>query len=480
MAMAKPERWCAFFHAVLPWHAMVHPLEPDRELRTQLTEEVLAYLNEWFDAALTMEASGRPLDAETLEGFRKPPSEHGRELKEILEVLEQAGVDGIYHPSGGHLSYIPNAGLYTAALADFLATGLNRYTGVATAAPGFVAIEHGVVDWLCSIFDLGESASGLLLSGGSMANFTGIVTARSAALGDHFDQGVIYVTPHTHHSAAKAARLGGFRNDQVVTVDADADLRMSVEALQRRITEDRSSGRKPFLVIASAGTTDTGTVDPLDDIANLAAAENLWLHVDAAYGGFFQLTGRGKETLRGIEKANTVALDPHKGLSIPFGVGALIARDEAHLVDAHLGRGAYLRDEDSHEGVRDIASLGPELSRPFRGLSVWLPLQLHGVAPFRDALDTTLDIARYGYERIESVPGVDARWEPDLSIVAFGFDDDEAGRAAWEAVNADRRVHLSPTIIGGRFILRFAVLNRRTTVEHIDHAVDIIERTLRG
>lgn len=459
---------------------MAHPLEPDRELRTQLAEEVLAYLNDWFDAASSMEASGTPLDSEALQSFRNPPAEHGRELKEVLEVLDHAGVDGIYHPSGGHLSYIPNAGLYTAALADFLATGLNRYTGVATAAPGFVAIEHGVVDWLCSIFDIGDEASGLLLSGGSMANFTGIVTARTAVLGDHFDTGVMYVTPHTHHSAAKAARLAGFRSDQVVTVEVDDDLRMSVDDLIRRVAEDRASGRKPFLVVASAGTTDTGTVDPLPDIADVAASQQVWLHVDAAYGGFYQLTERGRETLRGIERADTVALDPHKGLSIPFGVGALIAREESHLVDAHLGRGAYLKDEDSHEGIRDIASLGPELSRPFRALSVWLPLQLHGVAPFRDALDTTLDVARHGYDRVRQVPGVDARWKPDLSIVAFGFDDDEAGRRAWEAVNADRRVHLSPTIINDRFILRFAVLNRRTTVAHLDHAIDIIETTLGG
>ena len=459
---------------------MAPPLEPDRELRTQLAEEVLTYLNEWFDRAPTMNASGKPLSAATLQSFREPPTEHGRELNEVLEVLDHAGVDGIYHPSGGHLSYIPNAGLYTAALADFLATGLNRYTGVATAAPGFSAIEHGVVDWLCSTFDLGNDSAGLLLSGGSMANFTGIVTARTAVLGDHFDTGVVYVTPHTHHSAAKAARLAGFRNDQVVTVGVDDDLRMSVEALERRISEDRASGKRPFLVVASAGTTDTGTVDSLSDIADLSASESLWLHVDAAYGGFFQLTDRGKETLRGIERADTIALDPHKGLSIPFGVGALIARDEARLVDAHLGRGAYLKDDDSHEGIRDIASLGPELSRPFRGLSLWLPLQLHGVAPFRDALDTALDVADHAYDRVRLVTGVDARWRPDLSIVAFGFDDDQAGRAAWEAVNEDHHVHLSPTIIDGRFILRFAVLNRRTTNEHVDHAIDIIEKTLAG
>lgn len=457
---------------------MAHSLEPDRELRDQMAGTVLAYLNQWLDRASEMDASGIPMDADTLAGFREPPTEHGHSLDSILEIIDLAGQDGIYHPSGGHLSYIPNAGLYTAALADFLAAGLNRYTGVATAAPGFAAIEHGVVDWLCSIFDLGPDAAGLLLSGGSMANFTGIVTARTAMLGDDFGNGVVYVTRHTHHSAAKAARLAGFRADQVVAVDVDEDLRMSVPALEDRITNDSRAGLQPFLVIASAGTTDTGTIDPLAEVGNTAAAHELWMHVDGAYGGFFQLTERGRSRLDGIERADSIALDPHKGLSIPFGVGALIARDEARLVDAHQGRGAYLRDEDSYEGVRDIASLGPELSRPFRGLSVWLPLQLHGVAPFREALDASLDIAAYAHERLTGINGIDARWAPDLSIVAFGFDDDEVGRAAWQAVNEDRRVHLSPTIIDDRFILRFAVLNRRTTTEHVDHAIDIIEKTL--
>ncbi|HET9258714.1 MAG TPA: aminotransferase class V-fold PLP-dependent enzyme [Acidimicrobiia bacterium] len=459
---------------------MAHALEPNRELRTQLTEQVLEYLNDWYDAAATMEAHGIELDAETLVSLRKPPAEEGRELESILADIQLAGRDGHMHPSGGHLSYIPNSGMFTGALADFLATGLNRYTGVASAAPGFSAIEYGVVDWLCSLFDLGDQAAGLLLSGGSMANFTGIVTARSTRLGDDFANGVMYLTRHTHHSSAKAARLAGFRPDQIVTVDVDDELRLDLEALARQVGNDRSAGRRPFLVIASAGTTDTGTVDNLGAVADVADEHGLWLHVDGAYGGFFQLTERGRSKLGGIGRADSIALDPHKGLSIPFGVGALVARDESHLVDAHLGRGAYLRDDDSYNGIRDIASLGPELSRPFRALSVWLPLQLHGVAPFREALDRVLDIAQHGYQRLQAIPGIRSSWHPDLSIVAFGFDDDELGRAAWEAVNADRTVHLSPTIIDDRFILRFAVLNRRTTIDHVDHAIDIIEKMVAG
>jgi aromatic-L-amino-acid decarboxylase len=459
---------------------MTDPLEPDRQHREETAAEVLAYLQDWFDRAGDMMGSGIDPAPEELDRFRLPPGEEGRSLTSILADLEQAGQSGIYHPSGGHMSYIPNAGMFTAALADFLAAGLNRYTGVSTAAPGLTAIEHGVVDWLCSIFGLGPESGGLLLSGGSMANFTGIVTARVAMLGDEFTNGALYVTPHTHHSAAKAARLAGFRTDQIVAVAVDEQLRMDVDALRERIAADRADGREPFLVVASAGTTDTGTVDPLGPIADLVKMEEMWLHVDAAYGGFFQLTERGRRVLSGLERADSMALDPHKGLSIPFGVGALLARDEAALVDAHQGRGAYLRDEDSYLGVRDIASLGPELSRPFRGLSVWLPLQLHGVAPFRDALDSSLDVAEYAYERLTGVQGIETPWRPDLSIVAFRFEDDELGRAAWEAVNADRHAHLSPTIIDDRFVLRFAILNRRTTVDHVDHAIDIIEKTLIG
>ena len=459
---------------------MSSPLEPNRDARADLTDEVVRYLAEWFDGMATMDAHGVDPSPETLSALQRPPGEEGRSLQSILEDVDMAGRSGIFHPSGGHMSYIPNSGMYTAALADFLATGLNRFTGVGAAAPGYTAIEHGVIDWLNSLFELGPDASGLLLSGGSMANLTGIVTARVAQLGDDFTNGVMYVTSHTHHSAAKAARLAGFRADQIVAIEVDGDLRMKVGQLEERIRSDRNDGRRPFLIIASAGTTDTGTIDPLEELADIAEREDVWLHVDGAYGGFFQLTERGKTALTGMSRADSIALDPHKGLSIPFGVGALLARSESKLVDAHQGRGAYLRDDDTYLGMRDIASLGPELSRPFRGLSVWLPLQLHGVGPFRETLDASLDIAEYAYERLATIDGIDTAWVPDLSIVAFGFEDDALGRAALEAINVDGRVHLSPTIIDDRFILRFAILNRRSTTEHIDHAIEIIEKTLIG
>jgi aromatic-L-amino-acid decarboxylase len=459
---------------------MSRPLEPGHQERAELAESVLTVLQDWFDRADTMPASGTDLDETLAARLMTPPSEDGRGLDAILSDLEAAGRSGVYHPSGGHLSYIPNAGLYSAALAEFLAAGLNRYTGVSHAAPGMSAIEHGMVRWMTSLFDLGETASGVLLSGGSMANFTGVVASRTSRLGDEFGKGVIYVTPHTHHSVEKAARLAGFRRDQIRVVPVDFDLRMEPEALRAAVEQDRGAGLDPFLVVGSGGTTDTGTVDPLAAIADIGAEQGLWLHVDAAYGGFFQLTGKGRAAMAGIELADSIAVDPHKGLSIPFGVGALLVRDEGHLIDANQGRGAYLLEEDHYSGIRDIAALGPELSRPFRALQMWLPLHLHGVAPFRHALESSLDLAEYAHRRLSGIEGLETPWKPDLSIVAFRFEDDDLGHRALDNVNRDRVVHLSPTTIEDRFVLRFAVLNRRTTQDHIDHAIDIIEKTLIG
>jgi aromatic-L-amino-acid decarboxylase len=455
-------------------------LEPGHQERAQLAESVLAFLQDWFDEADRMPASGTDLDEALAAKLMTPPSEGGRSFDAILADVEAAGRSGVFHPSGGHLSYIPNGGLYTAALAEFLAAGLNRYTGVSHAAPGMTAIEHGMVQWLTTLFDLGDPASGVLLSGGSTANFTGVVAARTARLGDDFGNGVIYVTRHTHHSVAKAARLAGFRKDQIRTVEVDSELRMEPDDLRTAIEEDRGAGLDPFLIVGSAGTTDTGTVDPLLTLAEIASIEDLWVHVDAAYGGFFQLTERGGEALSGITLADSIAIDPHKGLSMPFGLGALLVRDEASLIDANQGRGAYLSEEDHYSGIRDIAALGPELSRPFRALQMWLPLHLHGVAPFREALDTTLDLADSAYRRLSGIDGIETPWKPDLSIVAFRFEDDDVGRKAMEAVNRERVVHLSPTTIDDRFVLRFAILNRRTTQDHLDHAIDIIEKTLIG
>ncbi|MFP3913850.1 MAG: pyridoxal phosphate-dependent decarboxylase family protein [Actinomycetota bacterium] len=449
------------------------PLEPDPEQRHELTQAVSRLLDDFYASLDGLPLNGTPLQPEEEQLISTPPPERGRDPDEIMGLVQMANKAGSLHPAGGHMAYIPNGGLFTGALGSFLASGLNRYTGVSLGAPGLSLLEATVLRWLREIFELPEAnAGGVLLSGGSIANLTALVAARTARLPEDFLGGTTYATAHAHHSITKAARLAGFPASRIRVVPVDEDLRMNVEALTGRIEADRTEGLKPFLVVGSAGTTDSGAIDPLSDISSVADEQGLWFHVDAAYGGFFQLTERGRKRLVGIGAADSITLDPHKGLSIPFGVGALLVRDRSVLVDANSGRGAYLQDH--WEDELDFSSLGPELTRPYRGMHVWLPLQLHGVAAFRTELDEALDLAEHAYDRLRRAEWVEKLWRPDLSIVAFRCPDDQRSRRALEAANGSGHVFLSSTSVDGRYVLRLAILNRRTELAHVDTAIDLL------
>jgi aromatic-L-amino-acid decarboxylase len=449
------------------------PLEPDPGQRHDLIGVVTRLLDDFYASLGDLRVDGLPLTEPDQSLLALPPGENGRDPDEVMEMVKVANRAGSLHPAGGHMAYIPNGGLFTGALGALLASGLNRYTGVTLGAPGLARLETTVIRWLGDLYELpGADAGGILLSGGSMANFTALVTARTSRLPEDFLAGTIYVTPHAHHSVAKAARLAGFPPARVRVVRADDDLRMDLDALAAQVGSDRKEGLLPFMLVGSAGTTDSGSVDPLSDLASFAHEQALWFHVDAAYGGFFQLTERGRKRLVGISAADSITLDPHKGLSIPFGVGALLVRDRTALVDANAGKGAYLQDH--WDSDLDFSSLGPELTRPYRGMHVWLPLQLHGIAAFRGELDKALDLAEHAYDRLRHAHWVERVWRPDLSIVAFHCPDDTRSQRALQTANDSGRVFLSSTSVGGRYVLRLAILNRRTTRAHVDDALDLL------
>lgn len=454
------------------------PLEPTDAERRALLEATYQFIADFYSELDDLPLSGQPLADDDHTLLRMPPGEEGTPFDRLLSTIGVANQAGSLHPSGGHLAYIPNGGLYTAALGAFLASALNRYTGVPLGAPGLNELEGAVLRWMEELFELNvDEASGILLSGGSTANLTALVAARTARLGEDFLGGRIYVSPHVHHSVTKAARLAGFPASALRTVAVDDELRMDPAALVAAVREDRAQGREPFMLVGSAGTTDSGAVDPLSDLATIAREQHLWFHVDAAYGGFFQLTERGRKRLVGIGSADSITLDPHKGLSIPFGVGALLVRDRATLIEANSGKGAYLQDQD--DGGIDFSALGPELTRPFRGMQVWLPLQLHGVGAFRAELDRSLDLAEHARRRLAGMDWVEHIWSPRLSIVAFRAVDDGRGRRAMEHANASGKVFLSSTSIDGRYVLRLAILNRRTTQDHVDMAIDLLDKGYR-
>jgi aromatic-L-amino-acid decarboxylase len=457
-----------------------HPLEPDRDVMEELGRAALQFSADFIEARASAPASAVDESAWQLAQhvLDTPPPENGRDFGDLLKLIDGASAKAFDTTGPGYMAFIPGGGLYAAAIASLLGAVTNRYVNIAAPAPALVAIEASVVRWLCRLFGYGEESQGILTSGGSMANFSAVVAARAQLLGERFLDGTLYVSEHTHQSVAKAALLAGFPPDAIRTVACKSDLTMDPDALVDAIETDRAAGRRPFLVTASAGTVDSGAVDPIRDLVDVARAEGLWSHVDAAYGGFFQLTDRGRDLFAGIEGADSITLDPHKGMFLPYGTGCLLVRNGDLLRRSHQVEARYLQDLADNHGLPNFADYSPELSRDFRGLRVWLPLHLHGVGAFRAALDEKLDLARVLFRGLSAENALEVPWEPPLSIVAFRLRDGDgaANRALLGRINATARVFLSSTVIDGRFTLRVCVLAHRTHRDRIDETIEIIRK----
>jgi aromatic-L-amino-acid/L-tryptophan decarboxylase len=416
--------------------------------------------------------------------FREPVPEDGQPIGALLARLSPA-IAKSYNTAGpGYLAYIPGGGVYAAALADFLAAATNRYVGVSGAAPALARIEETAVSWLCTLMGLPDGSRGILTSGGSLSSFSAIVTARHERLGEDFADGAMYFSDQTHHCVTKSARLAGFPRAAMRTLPTDARFRLVPRALDEAVREDRARGRRPFLVVANVGTTNTGAVDPLPEILAIAREHGVWVHADAAYGGFFRLAPGGEALLRGIEECDSITLDPHKGLFLPYGLGALLVRDGSALARAHGESASYVQDV-AEEGSLGFADLSPELSRDFRGLRLWLPLMLHGLAAFREQLAEKLALARWFYEELRADPSFEVLDEPQLSIVAFRLRAPEAeaerlGPELLRRVNARRRVFLSSTRIGGRYAVRACVLSFRTHEDRVRDAAQALKEEARA
>jgi aromatic-L-amino-acid decarboxylase len=460
------------------------PLEPDRRQLEAMTRAV----SEFVVAHVASLGEQPSFDMDGVEvvraSFREDVPEAGRPLAEILERLGPAFAKSYNTAGPGYLAYIPGGGVYAAALADFIAAATNRYIGVTRAAPALVQIEETAVAWLSALMGLPATARGVLTSGGSLSNFGAIVTARRERLGESFQDASIYFSGETHYCVTKAARLAGFPRASLRALSADRRFRLVPAALERAIREDKAAGRRPFLAVVNVGTTNTGAIDPLPEVLEIAREHGLWVHADAAYGGFFRLTPGGEALLRGIEECDSITLDPHKGLFLPYGLGALLVRDRAALGRAHRESASYVQDV-SDEGSLGFADLSPELSRDFRGLRLWLPLRLHGLAAFREQLVEKLELARWAYAQLNADPRFEMLDEPLLSVVAFRLRADAAaadrlGPELLRRVNARRRVFLSSTRIGGRYALRICVLSYRTHADRVRDAVEALREEARA
>jgi len=459
--------------------AAAAPLEPDSGEREALMGLAFGHAQIFIEGL----AEG-PSNRERSEAFaRRLEPEFPEEGRAALEALDfvAACVDapGIATASPRFMGYIPGGGLFHSALGDFLAAASNKYAGFASAAPGAVRMENAILAWLAQVVGYPREASGTLTSGGSVANLTAIVAAREAR--DPDGGGAIYSTEFVHHCLDKALHIAGRGRSPHRRIATDASHRMRADALAEALERDRADGVRPWLVIASAGTVDTGAVDPLPEIADICGAHGAWLHVDGAYGGLFMLCPEGRAALAGIERADSLALDPHKTMFLPYGTGAALVRDGQALKDAFSATAAYLEPLGPSSVGPEPGDLSVELTRHFRGLRLWLPLQLAGVAAFRAAQSEKIGLARYFHARLSAMEGWDAGPAPDLSVVAFRYrpsrgDTDAFNRRLLQRVQEEGRVFLSGTRIGGAEWLRCAILSFRTHLAHIDETVDVLCR----
>ena len=453
-------------------------LEPKEAVRKEYYGKILDYANHFISTIHSTHGycNSEPTPGTlTINGSKKT-------IEEIIQLYaNEVTPHGVNAASGGHVGYIPGGGIFTAALGDFIADITNKFAGMYYAAPGAVTIENEVINWLKTIFRFPNNAVGNLTSGGSIANLIALTSARDhhQIKGDKIKRSVIYLSAQVHHCIHKAIRIIGLEDIIIREVDLEEHYRIDSLKLNKQIIKDKENGLNPFCIIASAGTTDTGAVDPLEEIGKIAQENRLWYHIDAAYGGFFILTESKKHFFKGIESADSLVIDPHKGLFLPYGTGAVLIKNKKAVFHSHQYTAKYMQDAIHDDINLSPADLSPELTKHFRGLRMWLPLQIHGIKPFIACLEEKLLLTKYFRNKLIEI-GFKIGPEPDLSVSYFWYpsahtDENTFNKKLMELIHKDGRVFLSSTNIDGKFVIRMAILSFRTKIKTIDKAIEMIK-----
>ena len=413
------------------------------------------------------------------------PPEHG---SPAAEVLRRATHDilpltlRLDHPRC--FGFVPSSPTWPGVLADFLAAGYNANTISWLVASGPSQIELVVVDWMRRWLGYPRSAGGLMTSGGSAAALDAFVAAREAA--GNPERASVYMSDQSHSAQIRAARIVGVRPECVRRVTSDPHFRLDMEALADAVAGDRAAGLHPIAVCANAGAGSTGAVDPLEPMADYCEAENIWLHVDAAYGGFAAITGEGRKLLKGIERADSIGLDAHKWFFQPYEAGCLLVKDAATLEQAFRVPHDMLQDSIWGANHPNFSDRGLQHSRLFRALKIWMSVQTFGMAAFRRAVSLGMELASRAEEYINASPVLEGMTRASLGIVCFrinptggGLDEgslDAINRTVLSRVFWEDRAFMSSTLVGGRFALRMCILNHTTTWDDVRETLETAER----
>jgi glutamate/tyrosine decarboxylase-like PLP-dependent enzyme len=407
--------------------------------------------------------------------LREPLPEDGADVDAVLMRLQRDVFDNIMHLDHPRFfAFVPSPSNFVSVMADALASGFNVFAGTWLEASGPAQIELVTVDWLRQACGLPDSAGGLFVSGGSMANLTALVVAMHARLGD-LQRAMVYCSEQTHSSIERGLRVLGFRQDQLRRIGTDAGFRLSLKALADAVAADRSQGSVPFCVVANAGTTNTGAVDPLPELAAFCQEEGLWLHVDGAYGASAVLCERGRRLLRGLNQADSLALDPHKWLFQPYEIGCVLVRDSHRLKDAFHILPEYLLDTTGEEKEINFSDYGIQLTRGFRALKLWMSLQVFGRAGFAEALSRGFELAELVEEAVTEMPDWEVVTPAQMGVVTFRYAPQAVESEALDWLNrelvgamvADGYAMISSTALRGKTVLRMCTINPRTTVAEV-------------
>ena len=413
--------------------------------------------------------------------------EHGSSLSDLLAAVEEnifKRQSFTTHPK--FYSFVPSPNNFVSVMADALVSGFNPFSGSWKTSSGAAEAEIVTINWLLKLFGFGtKEGGGLFVSGGSAANLTGLACARVIKCGDDFSKARVYFSDQTHSSVLKNLDILGFKESQIRIIHSDETFRLNIDKLRKSIIEDRSNGYQPMCVVANAGTTNCGVVDDLEEIADLAIQENLWMHVDAAYGGAAILDARGKKQLEGIERADSITVDPHKWFFQPYEIGCILVKNGENLKKAFSVDPEYLRDVLSKGGEIDMYNYGIELTRRFRAFKFYMSIKAYGISTFKAAISYGIDLAENAQRYIESKENWEIMSEASLAIINFRYSPkkhtvsesqiNEVNHFISDKIFESREAMLATTILREQTVLRMCLINPDTTMDDIKDTLSLCE-----
>ncbi|MCH2489240.1 MAG: aminotransferase class V-fold PLP-dependent enzyme [Flavobacteriales bacterium] len=420
--------------------------------------------------------------------FLEQAPELGADADEVLEfVLQKVMTKSsiVSHPK--MYSFVPGPSNYISTMADTLATGFNVFSGGWTASPAAAEIEIVTMNWLLGLFGFPtKKGGGIFTSGGSMANLTAIVTARQVKCGEDFSKAVIYLSDQAHSSNIKAIRIAGFSRKQIRIIPTDSEFKFALNKLKNAIAKDRLKGLQPFCLIATAGTTNTGTVDPLAAMAKICKSEDIWFHIDGAYGAAAVLSEKGKKALKGIEKADSLTVDPHKWFFQPYEIGCLLVRNHKWLKSTFTEKPEYLRDVEGNPSEINFFDHGIELTRRFRALKFYMSIKTFGLKEFRKAISYNIEIAEATESYLRKSPNWEVTSPATLAVINFRYNPigNQLSEKKLDALNqyiskkmvASNESMLVTTVLNKQVVLRMCLINPRTTFQDIKETLEMCEQ----